>query len=64
MLFFYESQLKAIDVHNLEKNIVILENKVKYYKSAHGLISIFVEHALEENDSNAQVKRYFYAKYF
>jgi hypothetical protein len=50
-------------VQNLEKKIALLENQVKYYKFAHGLILVFIAH-VRRSDSNAQVKRDFYAKVF
>jgi hypothetical protein len=51
-------------VYNLEKNIALLENQVKYYKSTQGLVSIFVDHVLEELLVNVQIKKYFYTKAF
>jgi hypothetical protein len=35
-------QSEVADVQNLEKKIPLLENQVKYYKFAHGLISVFI----------------------
>jgi hypothetical protein len=54
-----KAQSKVLDVQNLEKKNALLENHVKYYKSTQGLITIFIEHVLKENESNAYSKEIF-----